>query len=243
MLLLLILLAAPAITPPPAPTPHLKAAAWTDWSATLELRVSSDARKAKRMSLQVRADADGQQLRLDWHAPAGMRGMKFLAVAPRSGDDSWSMYLRPLRRVVPVPLSAANTYVRDMMNLGLFKPRPEHFTYTPTTTQRTVNKAPCTLFNGTPITPAVRRQFGFDTFTLCVNAAGQPVETEFLNDGKVVRRQTVITFTQTSAGPLPTHIRAVNLDDGITTDATLTEVVVNQGLKLDRFTRRALDRH
>ncbi len=230
---------------PPGLEQFQKTLSWKDWSATLQLQVSSDGNKPKEMLLRIRADEEGQMLRLDFEKPIKLKGMKFLALAPRDAQDTWAIYIKAIRRVMTLPLDASNYMIRDMLSLGFFKLRPELFQFEALDEMREINGVRCKLFRGRPLNSKVERQFGFEAFRLCLDKTPIVRQLEFIKGGKVLRTQEVLAFEQTAGGLLPTQIRAIDHQEGGEKKITEIKILkrrINQGLSKEIFSRRALSR-
>lgn len=247
-LVLLLLSVTPAAQDKPGPEADpamerfLRGPGWTDVSGEIHMRVSSDGDRLKRILMRTAQKEEEQLFRLDFLEPPKLDGMKFVAIIPRSREDQWMMYVRAIRRVLNVPLNAENHMVRDMMNLGFLRPRPEFFIYKSTTETLEISGKSTRALDAVPRDGDAVRQFGFDRARLWVEPeTGLVWRTDFISKDRVVRIQEVSAWDGPS-GDFPRMITARDLDGDQITRVEMKELKFNQSLAPDLFTRRDLSR-
>ncbi len=196
----------------------------------------------KKISVQVRDSADGQELLMVFQEPSNMKGTGFLALVKQSLEDEYYMYLRTLRRVKRVPNLSENFMLRDFLSLYFLKPRTEIWSFRELGSEEVAGLGAMKKVEGVAKGSRHEDLGGYARLTHWVDPAKKLImRTEFFDKaGKLVRKQRVTETLKVGKVWVASVFETEDLTEGVSARLEMDEVSLNVTFPEDWFTVRHL---
>ncbi len=220
--------------------------AFRDMSGELTLRIVNKRgdQKLRKIKIWSKENEQGEnKMLMRFISPADVRGVGFLMIEHKNGEDDRRLFLPALRRVQRISASGkgGNFMSSDFTYYDIGAPKLDdwHFSLGG---QTQVDGIQCQEVLGSAANPQVTEDTGYSKIRWYIDPARQiAMKADYFDkDGQVFKTMTVEKIEVISGSPFATSMKMEDVRNGHKSQMTFSKLETNKGIKDKVFTERNL---